>query len=49
MKQKGKAHSFSEAVFILIPKPNGTQTKMNYKAVSLMSTDTRILNKILAN
>jgi hypothetical protein len=43
-------NSFYEASITFVPKPNKYVTKEeNYRTKSLINTDTKILNKILAN
>jgi hypothetical protein len=51
IEKEGKLHnSFYEASITLILKPGKDTSKMgNYRPISLMNTDAKILNKVMAN
>ena len=49
LKRGVPSNSFCEAIITLILKPGKDNNKENYRSISLMNIDIKILNKILTN
>ena len=49
LKRGVHSNSFSEAIITLILKPGKDNNKENYRSISLMNIDIKILNKRLTN